>query len=260
MGQCKGDLYVLSKPKEVHFSNRQNSRTEEVWHKCLGHPQKSVVQFLCTKNLIHVSSNKKVETACESCQLGKLSKLTFSLSHSSSTNVFEKINYDIWGPTPILYHRKFPNYACFVDDYSYYVWLIPLCAKSNFIDVYLAYEIYLKLQFEKKIKIFHSDGGGEFVNKRLALHFQQQGIVHQLSYPHTPEKTDFVGRCHHTIRELGMTMIFHSGVPNFLWVEAFTTTTFLINRLPSSSVNFNSPYFRLYGVHPNYFILRVFGT
>ena len=56
-----------------------------------------------------------------------------------------------------------------------------------------------------------------------------------------------------------MTMIFHSGVPNFLWVEAFTTTTFLINRFPSSSINFNSPYFRLYGVHPNYSISHVFG-
>ena len=55
-------------------------------------------------------------------------------------------------------------------------------------------------------------------------------------------------------------MIFHSEVPNFLWVVGFTTTTFLINRLPSSSINFNSLYFRLYGVHPNYSILRVFGT
>ena len=68
-----------------------------------------------------------------------------------------------------------------------------------------------------------------------------------------------VERRHRTIRELGVTMIFHSGVPNFLLVEAFTTTTFSINRLPLSSINFNSPYFRLYGIHPNYSILRMFG-
>ena len=72
MGQRMGDLYVISKPKEVHFSNRQNSGIEEVWHQRLGHPQKSIVQFLCTKNLIHVSSNKKVEIVCESCQLANL--------------------------------------------------------------------------------------------------------------------------------------------------------------------------------------------
>ena len=39
-----------------------------------------------------------------------------------------------------------------------------------FIDVYLAFESY---QFDKKIKIFHYDGGCELFNKRLASHFQQ---------------------------------------------------------------------------------------
>ena len=55
-------------------------------------------------------------------------------------------------------------------------------------------------------------------------------------------------------------MIFHSGVLNFLWVEDFTIATFLINRLPSPSINFTSLYFYLYGAHPNYSILCVFGT
>ena len=71
-------------------------------------------------------------------------------------------------------------------------------------------------QFDRKIKIFPYDGGGEFVNKRLSLHFQQQGIVHQLSCPHTQEQTGIVERRHRTIRELGMTMIYHSGTLNFL--------------------------------------------
>ena len=147
-----------------------------------------------------------------------------------------------------------------MDDYSHYVWLTPLHAKYNFIDVYLTFKSYVQRQFDKKIKIFHSDGVGEFLNKRLASHFQQQRIVYKLSCPHTPEQIGIVERCHHAVKELGMTMIFHNGVPNFLLVEAFTTTTFLINRLPSSSINFNSPYFRLYGVHHNYYVLRVFGT
>lgn len=147
-----------------------------------------------------------------------------------------------------------------MDDYSHYMWLIPLRAKSELADVYLAFEAYVQRQFNRKIRIFHTDGGGEFVNKRLEYHFQQQGIIHQHSCPHTPEQTGIVERRHRTIRELGMTMIFHSGVPKFLWVEAFTTATFLINRLSSSSLNFDTPYHRLVGSHPNYSILRVFGS
>ena len=118
----------------------------------------------------------------------------------------------------------------------------------------------MQRQFDKKIKIFHSDGRGEFINTRLVSYFQQQGIIHQLSCLHTPEQTGIVEQRHRTIRELGMTIIFHSGAPTFLWVEAFTTAAFLINHLPSSSINFTSLYFHLYGAHPNYSILRVFGT
>ena len=45
-----------------------------------------------------------------------------------------------------------------------------------------------------------------------------------------------------------MTMLFHSNAPLFLWVEAFTTAVYLMNRLPSSALNFESPYFMLHGI------------
>jgi hypothetical protein len=55
-------------------------------------------------------------------------------------------------------------------------------------------------------------------------------------------------------------MLFHSGTPLFLWVEAFTTAVYLINRLPSSALNYDTPYFRLHGNHPIYSSLRIFGS
>ena len=122
------------------------------------------------------------------------------------------------------------------------------------------FEQYVARQFHKKIKIFHSDGGGEFVNSKLSSHFLSTGIVHQISCPYTPEQTGMVERRHRIIRELGMTMLFHSNAPLFLWVEAFTTAVYLINCLPSSSLKFDTPYFMLHGNHPDYSSLRVFGS
>jgi hypothetical protein len=69
-----------------------------------------------------------------------------------------------------------------------------------------------------------------------------------------------VERRHRVIRELGMTMLFHSCAPLFIWVEAFTTAVYLINRLPSSSINFETPYFKLHHTHPDYSSLRIFGS
>ena len=55
-------------------------------------------------------------------------------------------------------------------------------------------------------------------------------------------------------------MLFHSGAPLFLWVEAFSTAVYLINRLPSSALNSETPYFALHDTHLDYTSLRVFGS
>ncbi|KAL6323598.1 hypothetical protein AAG906_039189 [Vitis piasezkii] len=90
------------------------------------------------------------------------------------------------------------------------------------------------------IKVFHLDGRGEFINFKLSSHFLSTELYIGIMSIHS-EQT-----------ELGMTMLFHSGAPLFLWVETFSTTVYLINRLPSSTLNSETPYFALHGTHPDY--------
>ncbi|RVW36954.1 Retrovirus-related Pol polyprotein from transposon RE1 [Vitis vinifera] len=102
--------------------------------------------------------------------------------------------------------------------------------KSGSADIWhQPFEQYVNRQFNKKIKVFHSDGGGEFINFKLSSHFLS-------------------------------TELYISGAPLFLWVKAFSTAVYLINRLPSSALNSETPYFALHGTHPNYTSLRVFGS
>ena len=77
IGQCKGDLYILSPPHEIHFSIKFTNTTEEVWHQRLGHPHMSIVSCLKSKGLIKSIGTNKMTTLCESYQLGKLSKFPF---------------------------------------------------------------------------------------------------------------------------------------------------------------------------------------
>lgn len=55
------------------------------------------------------------------------------------------------------------------------------------------------------------------------------------------------------------TLLLESSVPSKFWVEALSTAVYLINRLPSQVLNWESPYFRLYHEHPNYLDLHTFG-
>lgn len=59
-------------------------------------------------------------------QLGKLSRLPFSGCENSSTSIFDKIHFYLWGPTLVLSLQKFKYYACLVNEFSKYTWIILL--------------------------------------------------------------------------------------------------------------------------------------
>ena len=119
-GRRKGDLYVLPNSLELYFSHRFKYGFVDIQHQRLGHPQFSALQFKKNKRLIDVIGNVKSEHICDSCQLGKLSRLPFSCSKNISSSIFEKIHCDLWGPAPILSIEKLRYYACLVDDFSKY--------------------------------------------------------------------------------------------------------------------------------------------
>ncbi|KAH0734949.1 hypothetical protein KY285_010656 [Solanum tuberosum] len=61
------------------------------------------------------------------------------------------------------------------------------------------------------------------------------------------------------IMEIGLTLLLYANLPLFLWVEAFLTAVFLINRLSSSVLKMATPFAKLYGEQPDYNSLKVFG-
>lgn len=120
IGWRKGDLYVLSSSHELHFSHKFKYGTIEVWRQRLGHSQASTLQLIQNKGLIHVLGSNKLQSICDSCQLGKLSKFPLSCSNNSSASIFNKIHCDLWGPSLVLSHGKYRSYAYLVDDLSRY--------------------------------------------------------------------------------------------------------------------------------------------
>jgi hypothetical protein len=63
---------------------------------------------------------------------------------------------------------------------------------------------------------------------------------------------------HRHIIEMGLSLLAHACMPLKFWDEAFSTTTYLINHLPSRVIDFSSPY-ELFDSKPDYNWLKVFG-
>ncbi|GAA0164558.1 hypothetical protein LIER_20161 [Lithospermum erythrorhizon] len=102
-------------------------------------------------------------------------------------------------------------------------------------------------------QILQTDWGGEFRN------LSTLGINHRVSCPHTPEQNGAAERRHKNIVETGLTLFAAASMPLTYWDDAFATSVYLINRLPTKVLGYISPYQMSTSRSPTYSFLKVFG-
>ena len=153
---------------------------------------------------------------------------------------------------------NYKYYLVLVDHYLRYTWLYPLKLKSQVLETFKAFRAQLENYFSAKISTLYSENGGELVAMRKFLF--EAGISHLTSPPHTPEHNGISKRKHIHVVETGLTPLTHASMKKKYWTYAFSTAIYLINRLPSSMLQMESPYHKLFGVQPNYMKLRVYGS
>ena len=137
--------------------------------------------------------------------------------------------------------------------------MIPLHLKSDVHKRMDGFRRFVVNHFGTTIKTVRSDYGGEFLNRLMNTMFQEFGIVQQTTCPYTPQQNGVVERKHAHIIETIITLLQQSLIPVKFWLEAMNTSMFLINRLPHSSINFDTLYEKLYKYRFNYNQLKVFG-
>lgn len=107
------------------------------------------------------------------------------------------------------------------------------------------------------IRSVQSDWGGEY--HILHTSFQNTGITHRASCPHTSQQNGIIERKHCHIVETSLALLAHSSLPLRFWDEAFLTTCYLINRMSSRVISNIAPITRLLNKNPDYSFLRTFG-
>jgi len=171
------------------------------WHCKLGHPALRVVNHIIRAHQLAVLKNKtnNVSAICPACRMGKSHELPYHLSPSVSHFPLDLIFTDVWGPSPFLSNNGNRYYVCFVDDFSKFIWLFPISAKSEVTTKFLQFQRHVENLFDHKIKSIQSDWGGEF--RALNPILSQQGISHRISCPHTHQQQGSVERKHRHLVE-----------------------------------------------------------
>jgi hypothetical protein len=127
--ESSGDLYPFYGNTGT-ASSMALTTSGDLWHRRLGHPSPSAVSYFPLQFLN--SCNKRSSTAsfCDACQLGKQTRLPFSLSHSRATAIFALIHCDLW-TSPITSFSGYKYYLVVLDDFSHFSWTFPLRAKLD---------------------------------------------------------------------------------------------------------------------------------
>ena len=266
-GEKVGKLYrvrtgVVAESCNLTVSN-PSKNSLELWHLRLGHLNVQDVKRLSTEKMVEgltVENSRAPVANCEGCCLGKQSRLPFPRKPSEKKeNVLDLVHSDVCGPLNVTSVGGSRYFTTLIDDHSNFVWVYMLKQKSDFLDVFMEWIAKIENQTERKVKMFRSDNGGEYVSQDLKNVCKDRGITLQPTIPYTPQQNGVAERMNRTIMENVRATLYHLNLPLSLWAEAVNTIVYLRNMSPTSSFKGVTPFEKLFGVKPNVGHLRVFG-
>ncbi|CAN1263351.1 Retrovirus-related Pol polyprotein from transposon TNT 1-94 [Linum perenne] len=258
-GRSKDGLYPI--PLALFETRRGQPSVHNVtlstWHRRMGHANLDSVKKLLRRYALPFS-NKRLPHICHDCCVGKMHKLPFNSSFYKATGPLDLICSDVWGPSPIDSIDNQRYYIIFFDHYSKYSWIYFVRYRSDLLSIFKEFCRMVEFFFARPIRTFRADWGGEY--QKLSQYLKEEGIIFQSSYPHTPEQNGCAERKHRQVTEMGRTLLHQAKLPMKYWSYAFKTAVYLINRLPTTTLEGNdTPYHYLFGVDPDYSLLKTFG-
>ncbi|THH06846.1 hypothetical protein EW145_g3795 [Phellinidium pouzarii] len=171
--------------------------TEEVvtlqdLHTCLGHISPATAEKLVKHSYItgiKLDTTVPPLTFCNSCVYGKATHKEIRKERlgERATEFGEEIHTDLWGPAPVCSLGSKHYYVTFTDDATRMTVLHVLQKKSDCIKAYRAFEQWAEMQHKAKIKVIHSDHGGEYTGKEFVMHLNAKGTEQKLTVHDTPE-------------------------------------------------------------------------
>ena len=92
-----------------------------------------------------------------------------------------------------------------------------------------------------KLKCLGYDNGGEYCSHEFEDYCSTNGIHRQKIVPWTPQENGVAECMNKTIMERARSMRLHARFPLNMWVEVVNTIIYLINRGPSTPLDYGIP-------------------
>lgn len=190
---------------------------------------------------------------CDSCAKGKATRASFRPSKTGhAKTVLGLVHCDLWGLSPVETINGTRYVMTFTDDNSRWVWAHFLRRKSDAFAAFKEWLAYVEKETGMKLRVFRTDGGGEFIPKEWIQFLKDRGIQHEMTSPYTPEQNGVTERLNQTLFDHVRTIFIDSGLPLFLWAKAVNYIIHMKNRNPTSALpNLPTPFEAHFGEVPD---------
>jgi hypothetical protein len=114
-------------------------------------------------------------------------------------------------------------------------------------------------QFGRIVKAIQCDNGCEFDNSSTRIFLLSHGTQLWMSCPYTSPQNSKAERFIRSVNNVICTLLIQASLLRRYWAEGLHTTTYLLNCLPTTTIQTACPHLALFGSAPSYEHLRVFG-
>ncbi|SJL02247.1 uncharacterized protein ARMOST_05573 [Armillaria ostoyae] len=244
-------------PEAYHVDDGPCIVTPDELHRLMGHlpvdAAKKLVKDQLVDGLELDEGSPTSKDQCPSCLHGRMTRKAVSKSreNDASGGVGDQVHSDVWGPATIEtpQHKKY--YVTFTDDASRYSVAMLLHSKDETLQSFKDLEARWDKVHGIKIKILHSDGGGEYKSHAFDDYLAEKGIQRHFTVHDTPEHNGVAERLNRTLLEKVRAMLHAAGLPNNLWGEALKHAIWLKNRTLSKAIGGRTPYEVFHGSKPD---------
>ncbi|KAJ1031072.1 hypothetical protein NDA18_002291 [Ustilago nuda] len=142
-------------------------------------------------------------------------------------------------------HANYHYTLVAVDDFSSLIHMEPLCTKGAALTVLRRWITRMEQVMDRKLKMLHSDKGGEWCSIAAEDWQTQEGFKWQKSIPGISVQNGRAERAIRLVQEKMRSMLIGRACPRELWPYAITAAAHVMNLTPSATKTI--PYEAFYG-------------
>ena len=91
------------------------------------------------------------------------------------------------------------------------------------------------------MQVLRSDNGGEYLSSEFQQYLKAHRTIHQTTCSNTPHQNRVVERKNRHLLEVVPSSLIEAHMLLSSWGEALTSAAYLINRVPSNTIDFQTP-------------------